>query len=150
MKLDWPKSWRYNDRNSVMLRYRSDVDREQGVQAMSWFCDDSDGPSFYSWKEPKARKAYSCCECDAPIRTGERYFVVTGKWEGGISRFRQHLLCLETCMYIRDNITNGECVGFGTLWEFWTDCRQKNNKPEVIKLRNLLAQIRKRERSVAV
>lgn len=117
---------------------------------MSWYCDDSDGPSFYSHTEPVARKEHRCCECAAPIHQGEKYFKVTGKWEGGISTFRQHLLCLKTCMHIRDKIQYGECIGFGTLSEYWADCKQKNAKPEVIELRKMLAQILKRERQECV
>ena len=59
-------------------------------------------PSFYSHSEPKARKRHRCVECSAWIEPGEVHFAYTGKWGGDISSGRQHLVCMEACMLIRD------------------------------------------------
>lgn len=75
-------------------------------------------PDFYHWTEPVARKEHRCCECGAPINRGEKYFRAHGKWDGAISVYRQHLLCMEACMYVRDNFNGHECIPFGCLREY--------------------------------
>lgn len=106
-------------------------------------------PDFYTHSEPVARKRYRCVECSAPILKGEQHFKCTGKWDGDLSTHRQHLLCMEACMLIRDEIEH-ECIGFGELrdWvgEYHFDLKAYKTKPSVKKLRSLLARIRLRER----
>ncbi len=60
----------------------------------------------------KARKPQTCCECGDAINPGDRYEVVSGKWEGEWSCFKSCLPCKE----IREAFC---CEGwtYGTLWE---------------------------------
>ncbi len=117
------------------------------------FCDTND-PQFYAWSEPIARKPHGCCECGAPIEKGERYFRAVGKLDGDFFKATQHLLCAEACMVIRDSklFWGGECIAFGSLmdhvFEFRLDIRgdAKAGKGDAIKLRSLLARIKRRER----
>lgn len=108
-------------------------------------------PDFYSTSTPKARKPHVCCECSGSIFKGERHFQVTGKWEGQISSFRQHLICERACEFIRDKIAD-ECIGYGTLFEFCNDegyFKYTKHDPKIKSFRHLIARIlwRKREQS---
>jgi hypothetical protein len=102
-------------------------------------------PEFYEWSEPVARKQHRCCECDAPILKGEKHFIGVGKWDGVISTHRQHLLCMEACIFIRDHFEHGECIGLGELMEYWGDCPKGGSKEEWKELRSLMARILWRE-----
>ncbi len=103
---------------------------------------------FYNWSEPVARKEHRCCECSAPIRMGEKHFVATGKWDGQLSTFRQHLLCCETSMYVRDKLNGGECICFGGLVEWLEESKWQCDKTHLIwrEFRNKMAAIKRRER----
>ncbi len=108
-----------------------------------------DLPAFYSWSEPVARKEHKCCECTAPITKGEKHLVATGKWDRGLSSFRQHLLCAEACMFIRDKLNDGECICFGGLDDFYRGMQwQCGDKTDAVwrEFRNKLAAIKRRER----
>ena len=108
-------------------------------------------PEFFDIQEPVAMKAYGCCECSAPIKKWERYVKCTGKWEGDFNFYRQHILCANTCRYIRDH-AEGDCIGFGTLREYYCNELRGNQGmakflPHVHDLRTMMAQIIRRERS---
>jgi hypothetical protein len=111
---------------------------------------------FFQWSEPRARKEYDCCECGAPIEKGERHFQATGKWEGDFFSVRQHLLCCQTCMVIRDDIQHGNCIPFGSLMdycqEFRLDIREqaRSGQAGAKKLRSLLYRIKRRERAASM
>lgn len=116
---------------------------------MGWSCD-TDPPAFYYWTEPVARKPHRCCECRGPIHVGERHFAYRGKWDGGISTGRQHLLCMEACMLVRDEL-EGECIVFGGLFEWFHDMSgedwYQSRKADAWKrLRSMLARIKWRRR----
>lgn len=108
---------------------------------------------FYAWTEPVARKEHRCCECSAPILKGEKHFHGRGKWEGSISVHRQHLLCCEACMWVRDSL-EGECLPFGSLMDYRREyladsARYMTRGTKDLDIRvflRLLAKIRKRER----
>lgn len=108
-------------------------------------------PEFYSHSEPVARKQHLCCECRAPILPGERHFAWRGKWDGSMNSGRQHLLCMEACMLIRDKLNDHECIGFGELFEFFDEMQTSSaegRKHEAIgQLRNMMARIKWRERT---
>lgn len=89
---------------------------------MSWYCD-SDGPAVYSEQEVVARKEHGCVECAAAITKGERHLRYSGLWDGQWDNGRQHLLCRDACVWVRDAILEGECLPFGGLSEFWEDTR---------------------------
>lgn len=109
-------------------------------------------PTFYSHAEVKARKVHVCCECAAPIPVGENHFFVTGKWEGKIDRYRQHLLCEQACEFIRDNFEYEDCIGYGSLWDWygenkdWLDNPIHKLKPDAQMFRAMMAKIIRRER----
>lgn len=42
-------------------------------------CDSGDYPDFESWSYPRARKEYSCAECNGTIAIGERHEAYTAK-----------------------------------------------------------------------
>ncbi len=111
-------------------------------------------PTFYSHSEPIARKRHLCCECSAPILPGEKHFRGAGKWDGDFHEHRQHLVCMEACITIRDDFYGGECIGFGCLKEEFDEIlcdrwytERDRYKPSWIKLRHLMAVIRWRERA---
>lgn len=103
---------------------------------------------FYSHSEVKARKRHPCVECLAPIEPGEVHFRYTGKWDGVISSGRQHLLCMEACMHIRDKLNGGECICFGALKDWMHEYRlDLDRHNEAVKqIRSMLARILWRER----
>lgn len=110
-------------------------------------------PEFFVWSEPVARKPHQCCECNAPILSGEKHFSCRGSWNGKFACYRQHLVCMEACMMIRDNF-GGDCIGFGTLKDEFNEIRADNWYPEKDRfkpawqqLRHLMAVIFWRERS---
>lgn len=108
-------------------------------------------PAFYATEEVCAAKVHKCCECIAPIEVGEKHLICTGKWDGTIDRYRQHLLCAQACMMVRDEF-NDDCIGFGQLFE-WGGSEaygwMKDSKTEgrVKDLRNMIAKIIRRERA---
>ena len=114
-------------------------------------------PSFYITSELVARKSHRCCECSSLILPGEKYLLCSGRWDNQISRYRQHLICAEACMLIRDSFNDHECIPFGGLMEFWDEMRPLPRGPRwaaddsTRKLRGLMAQIlrlRRRRRGI--
>ena len=118
---------------------------------MSLVCDVE--ADFYEWTEPVARKQHKCVECSAPILRGEKHFVGSGKWDGSFSVHRQHMLCMEACILIRDRMNGGECIPFGAMWEWHCEMKwqydRKRPHPEWNRLRKMLADIKRRERATA-
>ena len=118
---------------------------------MSSYCVEE--PEFYAEAFYAARKVHECVECDAPIEVGERHLAYSGKWAGEISHGRQHMLCRELCMLIRDEFQDGECIALGDLHEAWHEldwrCRGTGDpwSPTDRKARSLYAKIRARERA---
>lgn len=104
---------------------------------------------IYEATERTARKAYKCCECGCEINKGERYLQCSGLWEWGYESHRQHLVCADACMVIRDKIDN-ECIPFGYLmeWygEFRSDIRDNRSVNGVPEFRLLMAKILHRKR----
>lgn len=78
-----------------------------------WYCDIDEEPEVYSAVDRTARKEHRCCECRVPIVKGEKYVACSGKWDGQFKVLRQHVLCCQACMFIRD--MQGECIPFGSL-----------------------------------
>ncbi len=101
---------------------------------------------FYHWTEPVARKPHKCCECSAPILKGEKHFYCYGKWSYGTEAFRQHQLCMDACILIRDKMNGGDCIGFGCLMEEFEELRGYGKGHEDHrKLRSMMAKIKWRE-----
>ncbi len=107
-------------------------------------------PEFYTHSEPIARKQHVCVECCAPILKGEKHFAYRGKWDGQLETGRQHVACMEACMYIRDHMNDGECIGFGSLFnelgEMWWFSEDETRESHP-KLRALIEAIQLREKS---
>lgn len=109
-------------------------------------------PSFYEETFPSARKKHKCVECSAPITPGEKHLSYRAHWPGiGFGTGRQHMLCREACMAIRDDFQSGECIGFGCLKEEWENYAKNYGEPirdvpEVTKFRGLMAGVLWRER----
>ncbi len=74
---------------------------------------DDDGPSFYVDQIRRAKKTHRCGECREDILKGDRYEIVTGRWDGTIDT---HKTCL-SCMEIRDHFACGSGFYFGRLWD---------------------------------
>lgn len=109
------------------------------------YCD-YDAPAFYSAINRVARKEHKCCECKTPIHRGEKYVECTGKWEGDVETFRQHVDCCAACMRIRDVYMGGEeCVPFGALME--TYFNEREGRVKDAEFRVLMAKILRRRRA---
>jgi hypothetical protein len=122
-------------------------------------------PEIYKMDTPTARKSHRCCECGVVINPGEKYVVCSGVWDGEFSSYKQHAICKEACVWIRDEFQDGECFEFGGLMEcyhehavpwygrhendkYWTAERvQKDKKSSPVKeLRHMMAVIFNRQR----
>jgi len=77
-------------------------------------------PDFYSVDHRRARKAHVCIECPDPIKRGERYVHISGKWDGYIDSYRMHERChdwyqgLQNAMHA-PGVGFCVCVAFGDL-----------------------------------
>lgn len=122
---------------------------------MSEYCEVF--PDFYSVTEHVARITHKCCECRAPIPVGERYVYCTGKWEGELRVYKQHVLCAETCRFFRDKLNGGDCLPFGGLFEDGMEWlrgtfnpRADKKRPEVAQWRAMIAGIKRRQKPFLV
>lgn len=50
--------------------------------------DHNEGPTFFSAKDPVAKKEYKCCECGRVIKPGETYRSESGMWDGRINTYK--------------------------------------------------------------
>ncbi len=87
---------------------------------MSWAECDWEPLRFSREEERRARKEHRCEECAARILPGETYVYGCGKTADGFFEYKQHLLCRDACVWIRD-VLEGECIPFGGLREWWLD-----------------------------
>lgn len=77
---------------------------------------------YYKWIFRVARKPHECCECTAPIDPGEKYLQVNACWENHPGTYRQHVLCMEACEFVRDaGLNDDECLYYGGLTEWYRD-----------------------------
>ena len=67
------------------------------------YCD-YDMPTVYSRGLPKARKAYRCDECNAPIAPGDTYEYVFGVWDGYPGSHRTCMKCVNLRQWVQNNI----------------------------------------------
>lgn len=64
--------------------------------------------------------------------------------------YRQHDLCANACRYVRDELSDGECIGFGYLKEWYQEADtylDRKTEPKILQIRKMLCQIFRRERS---
>lgn len=84
---------------------------------------------FSNVEFPKARKVHHCEECRRDIKIGQVYEKYSGRWCGDFDSYKT---CMD-CVNIRNGLTCGNSILFGTLWEeiyyifphFTTACLQK-------------------------
>lgn len=65
-----------------------------------------------AWRTCSGRSPFRCAECRGEIVKGERYFLLTGKWNGEMETHRFHTLCHE--------ISEGQRTAFhdaGVAWD---------------------------------
>lgn len=76
-------------------------------------------PEFFSSRWVVARKPHRCCECGGDIPKGEFHGYFSGKWDGDLNSYRQHIECEDACRWLRDvkRFDGGECLYFGELFE---------------------------------
>lgn len=85
---------------------------------MSDYCE---MPEFYDEREVRAAIEHKCCECRRPIVVGEIHRKCTGKWDGEIQSYRQHIACWKFARKVNHDIL-GECgVPFGGVEEALRD-----------------------------
>ena len=79
---------------------------------MSDYCE---GPEFYNEERVKARKQHRCDECQRAIPIGAVYVRCSGKWDGYVATYRQHVECRDFCASV--NLEHiGEClIPFGGM-----------------------------------
>jgi hypothetical protein len=83
---------------------------------------------YYKAQERTARKQHECCECSAPILSGERYLEVRACWENRPDVYRQHILCEKACEFVRDSgINDDECLYYGGLKEWYHEWVKSGN-----------------------
>lgn len=65
----------------------------------------------------------------------------TGKWDGTIVTYCQHVHCADACRYIRDNLNDDEgCIGFGTLLDWYGETSYRRELPR--EFRDLMAKVK--------
>lgn len=85
---------------------------------MSDYCD---WPEFFDDREVRARVEHKCCECRRAIAVGEQYRRCTGKWDGEINTYHQHIRCWTFARKLNLEII-GECaIPFGGVEEALSD-----------------------------
>lgn len=74
--------------------------------------DANEYPEVYNSTIKTARKEHKCYECGDPIKKGQKYEYVNGKWDGEWTVFKT---CI-TCVNIREDLF---ACGYnhGSLWE---------------------------------
>ena len=96
---------------------------------------DCESPEFYQEKQCVARLTHQCEECRLTIVPGERYVRITGKWDGMVQSFAEHIHCLDWLRGIAAYHDRGggsrhrRCISFGGLVE---ELEEINRKGEVI------------------
>ena len=83
-------------------------------------CHDLPLPDFFDQRARLARKARSCGDCRRVIRVGEKYCIITGKWEGEVSTHKRCSHCDDMARELRDLLPKF-CDSIGGLWETLAD-----------------------------
>jgi len=71
---------------------------------------DGDAPELFDERCVRARKEHRCCDCGTLIRPGERYTLVSGKWDG---EFETFAIC-QSCDDLRSRCDLA-CTSYGDL-----------------------------------
>lgn len=76
-------------------------------------CDCGEMPTVFNESKRKAKKQYTCCECDRTIPKGESYFMLQGLWDGQWRNYKQCVDCHEIGNKYQDEIR--ECYPISGL-----------------------------------
>ena len=88
-------------------------DDDDGCACFYSECYDDNYPAFVTEEWRTARKQHKCCECGDPIKPGDRYEYVCGKWD---SRIDVYKTCAG-CENIRKSLNCGSGWTYTTLWQ---------------------------------
>ncbi|MBN3951918.1 MAG: hypothetical protein HWQ38_37830 [Nostoc sp. NMS7] len=77
--------------------------------------DDEEGEELYDENEVVAELSFPCCECNHPIKAGEKYRHIRGCWDGDWSTYG---MCL-SCSRVSDRLSKelNACHCFGGLYD---------------------------------
>lgn len=84
---------------------------------------DAEPPDVYTAKWRKAAKDHVCCECRGTIHRGEKYFYLTGIWDGYGATYKT----CQTCEHLRKDVEaelslfGTEAVPYGYLYQAVAD-----------------------------
>lgn len=76
-------------------------------------------PKFYDERLVTARKPHKCCETGRIIQPGERYWRITGKWDGTVKTFCQSEAAYHFARYINgvgDGPNAGNMSRYDSEW----------------------------------
>lgn len=81
-------------------------------------CDcDLEMPEFITVTNPKCRKDHKCCECRGVIKTGEKYWNHSGKWDGEFSVYKRCEDCSALIEKIKKDEDGCACIAYELLYE---------------------------------
>jgi hypothetical protein len=80
--------------------------------------NDLTSPDVYNETERTARKQHRCSECRRDrIRKGDRYFSISGLWDGKWERYRICTRCRWAIRRYNAEVHYDDAIGFTQLWE---------------------------------
>jgi hypothetical protein len=68
------------------------------------------GPSCFTQKTVRARKAHTCAECGTAIRPGDAYQRITGIWDGSPGRYARHPECVAFHDAFEKHVRDGQAA----------------------------------------
>jgi hypothetical protein len=80
-------------------------------------------PEFYAERISKRKaKSIKCCECNLPIKQGDKYVSCKCKYEDDFVVYNQHLHCYHFARYLNLHVykeftSQGGCIPFGGILE---------------------------------
>lgn len=69
--------------------------------------DDGDGAEVWIEATRKARKPYTCCECNGPIPPGAKYVCISGIQDHEPFRYHAHAECMELWHFTQNVVCGG-------------------------------------------
>jgi hypothetical protein len=72
---------------------------------------DLEPAQVWSVTHPACRSEHICCECGLPLRKGERYQRIGCLFEGSLSTYKSHVLCVA----MKDFVEKEVCGGHGEI-----------------------------------
>ena len=81
------------------------------IDCCECYLDDGEPIQFPTIRKVKARRVWTCVECEGEIKPGQTYELIRGKWQDVWDETRT----CQTCLNIRKTLC--PCAPVGTLWE---------------------------------